>query len=109
MNTREYERVVDGVNTECYTVSKSNRYVAWLKEGARYDSQTLYRMDLETGAVQELTCDADDRIRPVAFIGEDLVYGVAHTSDIDMTHEGSELFPMYRLAIVGSDGEERKN
>lgn len=30
-------------------------------------------------------------------------------SDIDMTHEGSELFPMYRLAIVGSDGEERKN
>ena len=26
-----------------------------------------------------------------------------------MTHEGSELFPMYRLAIVGSDGEERKN
>ena len=109
LNTREYERVVDGVNTECYTVSKSNRYVAWLKEGARYDSQTLYRMDLETGAVQELTCDADDRIRPVAFIGEDLVYGVAHTSDIDMTHEGSELFPMYRLAIVGSDGEERKN
>ena len=109
LKTREYERVVDGVNTECYTVSESNRYVAWLKEGARYDSQTLYRMDLETGAVQEITCDADDRIRPVAFIGEDLVYGVAHTSDMDMTHEGSELFPMYRLTIVGSDGEERKN
>ena len=109
LTTREYERVVDGVNTVCYTVSESNRYVAWLKEGARYDSQTLYRMDLETGAVQEITCDADDRIRPVAFIGEDLVYGVAHTSDMDMTHEGSELFPMYRLTIVGSDGEERKN
>ena len=109
LTTREYERVVDGVNTECYTVSESNRYVAWLKEGARYDSQTLYRMDLETGAVQEITCDADDRIRPVAFMGEDLVYGVAHTSDMDMTHEGSELFPMYRLTIVGSDGEERKN
>ena len=30
LKTREYERVVDGVNTECYTVSKSNRYVAWL-------------------------------------------------------------------------------
>ena len=28
---------------------------------------------------------------------------------MDMTHEGSELFPMYRLTIVGSDGEERKN
>ena len=109
LTTREYERVVDGVNTECYTVSESNRYVAWLKEGARYDSQTLYRMDLETGAVQEITCDADDRIRPIAFMGEDLVYGVAHTSDMDMTHEGSELFPMYRLTIVGSDGEERKN
>lgn len=107
--TREYERVVDGINTECYTVSDSNRYVAWLKEGARFDSQTLYRMDLETGSVQEITCDVSDRIRPVAFMGEDLVYGVAHAADIDTTHEGSEVFPMYRLAIVGSDGEERKS
>ena len=109
LTAKEYERVVDGVNTECYTVSESNRYVAWLKEGTRYDSQTLYRMDLETGAVQEFTCDADDRIRPVAFMGEDLVYGVAHTSDIDTAHEGSARFPMYRLTIVGADGEERKN
>ena len=69
LKTREYERVVDGVNTECYTVSESNRYVAWLKEGARYDSQTLYRMDLETGAVQEITCDADDRSTAGGFIG----------------------------------------
>ena len=29
LKTREYERVVDGVNTECYTVSKFKRYVAW--------------------------------------------------------------------------------
>ena len=109
LTTREYERVVDGINTECYAVSDSNRYVAWLKEGARFDSQTLYCMDLETGSVQEITCDASDRIRPVAFMGEDLVYGVAHASDIDTTHEGSEIFPMYRLTIVGTDGEERKS
>ena len=51
---------------------------AWIWEPAQY---------------RRLHLDADDRIRPVAFIGEDLVYGVAHTSDMDTQPRGSELFP----------------
>lgn len=106
--TREYERVVDGVNNGCFASSETNRYFSWLKEGERYNSQTLYTMDFETGSVREVTCGADERIRPVCYMGEDLVYGKALASDIDLTNEGNEIFPMYQLVILNGDGEEVK-
>jgi len=109
LNTREYERVVDGIRNGCYASSESNRYFSWLKEGERYDSRTLYTMDFETGSVREMTCGEDERIRPICFMGEDLVYGSARTSEINTTDVGNEVFPMYRLAIVNKEGEEIKN
>ncbi len=104
----EYERVIDDVNTGCFAVSESGRYFGWLKEGRRYDSQTLFMMDFETGTVHEITCDASERLRPICFMGEDLVYGKALVSDINIASEGNELFPMYGLVIVNADGEEVK-
>lgn len=103
-----FERVIDGVNNECYASSDTNRYFAWLKEGERYNSQTLYVMDFETGTVREINCGGEERLRPVAFMGEDLVYGKAFISDIDVAHEGEEQFPMYQLVIVNDEGEEIK-
>ncbi len=106
--TLEYERVVDGIKNGCYAGSESNRYFSWLKEGKRYDSCTLYTMDFETGTVWEVTCDDTERIRPVGFMGEDLVYGKAMTGDIDISSEGNEVFPMYQLVIVNTEGENVK-
>lgn len=105
---KTYQRVVDGINNDCYVSSESNRYFSWLKEGERYQSQTIYTIDFETGATRETTCDSGAYIRPVCFMGEDLVYGTALASDINVENEGNEVFPMYQLKIVNSDGEEIK-
>lgn len=106
--TMESERVIDGVKNECYASSETNRYFSWLKEGERFDSQTLYTMDFETGTVREITCTDSERIRPIGYMGEDLVYGKALTADIDCSSEGNEIFPMYLLKIVNTEGEEIK-
>lgn len=99
------ESVITGINNGCYTSSASGRYFSWLKEGARYASQTLCSEDLETGEVWEITCGADECIRQVCYMGEDLIYGTARLSDIDSAGEGSEIFPMYRITIVDVNGE----
>lgn len=106
--TGDYERVIDGLNNGCYVSSESNRYLSWLKEGERYDSKTLYTMDFETGTVWEANAGDDQRLRPICFMGEDLVYGQAYLSDINTENEGSEVFPMYQLKIVNEEGEEVK-
>lgn len=106
--TGEYESVITGVNSGCYTSSDSNRYFSWLVEGERYDSQTLRTMDLETGEIRDVVCDTWERIRQVCYMGENLIYGVALLTDIDSSAAGSEVFPMYELVIVGEDGETIK-
>ncbi len=102
----EYTHVIDGVKTGCFMSSESNRYFSWLKEGERYRSRTLYTMDFESGAVRETTCRDDEQIRPVAYMGEDLVYGLALASDVIDQDEGNEIFPMYQLVIVNGEGEQ---
>ena len=106
LQTRAYEAVLEGLKEECYLSSASNRYFAWLEEGERYDSRTLKVMDFETGTVRETVCGEQERIRPLAFMEEDLVYGTALSSDIDLSHEGSEVFPMSSLTILNEEGEE---
>ena len=106
--TKSYELVAEDIHQECFAGASSGRYFAWLKEGERYDSQTLYRMDFETGAVQEITCGAQERIRPLCFMDNDLVYGTARTTEIDLSHKGEQSFPMYQLAIVNAEGDTVK-
>ncbi|MCD7884194.1 MAG: hypothetical protein LUI87_10910 [Lachnospiraceae bacterium] len=106
--TGDYESVITGVNSGCYTSSDSNRYFSWLVEGERYDSQTLRTMDLETGETRDVVCGTGERIRQVCYMGENLVYGLALLTDIDSSAEGSEVFPMHELVIVGEDGENIK-
>lgn len=106
--TGEYAKVIEGICNDCYASSKTNRYFSWLEEGRRYDSQVLCTMDFETGTTSKVTCSDQERIRPVGYMGEDLVYGTALTADIDSSSEGNELFPMYRLTILNEAGEEIK-
>ncbi|MCC8103766.1 MAG: hypothetical protein LIP11_16455 [Clostridiales bacterium] len=108
MATGAYESVITGVNTDCYVSSESNRYFSWLSEGERYDSQTLCTIDFETGETWEVACSASERIRPICYMEENLVYGVAMLADIDSSNEGSEVFPMYRLVITSGSGETIK-
>ncbi|MCD8023065.1 MAG: hypothetical protein LUF30_08875 [Lachnospiraceae bacterium] len=108
MVTGAYEEIITGVNNDCHTSSDSNRYFSWLVEGDRYDSQTLCTIDLETGETWEVTCGSSERIRQVCYMGENLVYGIARVSDIDSSHEGTEVFPMYTLVIADGNGETIK-
>lgn len=109
LNSRTYETVATGLAWDCYTASDSGRYFAWLKEGEMYDSSTITVIDLETGASREITCGSGERIRPVCFMKEDLVYGIARAAEIDVSHGGNGLFPMYKLEIQDMEGNVVKS
>lgn len=108
LNSRTYETLITGLAQDCYAASDSGRYFAWLKEGEMYDSSTLSVIDMETGASRDITCDGSERIRPICFMKEDLVYGIARTSEIDVPHGGNGMFPMYKLEIQDMEGNTVK-
>lgn len=104
-NTKKVEIVIANVREGTFVVSDDNKYVAWQKEQAEYESGTVILMNLESGEQKEITAEADERIRPVGFMGTDFIYGFAKTAAVRIDEAGKTIFPMNRLIIQNEQGE----
>lgn len=49
-----------------------------------------------------------EAIRPLGFMGEDIIYGVARESDIRTENSGQIFYPMYKVCISNSSGDNLK-
>ncbi len=108
LKSREQSVVIEGVKENCHAVSRNGRYFAWLTEGVEYGSSTLNEIDLESEKITKITAPDGEKIKPVCFMNEDLVYGLAKDSDLAITTLTSGFFPMYELVFVDGSGGEKK-
>ncbi len=102
------EVLVDEVQDDCLAVSSSQKNLAWMNEMEYSDSSGITVMNLETGSSMEITAEADERIRVLGFVNEDVIYGLAKTEDIGVDASGREVFAMYDLRIQNPSGEVEK-
>lgn len=109
LTTKKLTKEVKDLNPGSMAGSELGKQFAWLKENKEFDSKTIMIMDMDTKSTREITCQENERIRIIGFMGEDLVYGIANSADIDTSHEGNELFPMNRIVIENSAGEKVKD
>ncbi len=93
---------VTGLRDNNYGVSASNLMLVWQNAGI-YDSTKLNTMNFGSGRSDSIDAPPGDRILPLGFMGENLVYGLAHNSDIVLTTYEGQIFPMYRILIVDSN------
>ena len=101
MENQTAEKVLEGLSEGSYVVSESNRYIAWIDD---LDSSTnIQVMDLNTLSKSELEAESGTYIRPLSYLGEDLVYGEANQSDLLTNTVGSVTFPMATVKIVDED------
>ena len=61
--------------------------------------------NLESGKERKTECGGDECIRPLGFVKNDFVYGVAKTADTGRTISGEVTVPMYKIGIQNSKGE----
>lgn len=109
LNDRSITVAAEGILEDTHTVSPDGRYFACLAEGSPYGSKTLRVTDFETMENREITCGADEYIRPVCYMNNDLVYGLARGADRDAGNVQTSLFPMYKLVIENEQGSVMKN
>ena len=109
LRSRGYDIVAQNVHENCCVGSSDGRYFAFLPEGEEYGSISLSVLDLETGQSRELSAPEGEKIRPVCFLKEDLVYGFARDTDLAETTLESGYFPMYRLVIEDGEGNVLKD
>ena len=109
LESKNYEILISDLTEDIYKVSKSGRMISWLKEKKPYESRTVYWLNLNDGKQLEIKSGYQQYITVLGFMGEDLIYGVVNTEDVQRDVGGSILFPVDRLLIRNNDDKILKS
>lgn len=102
---KEYMAVADGLTEENFAVSTDHSRIAW-QDGERiYASERLNVMDLETGKKDQIEPQGETVIRLIGFVGNDLVYGLAHFGEQFVSDGRVTGIPLYAIEIMGTSME----
>lgn len=74
IDEKKTDTLVSGLSDESLVVSKSNQLISWKDKD---DDTKIYLMDMNSGNITEITCNRNESIVPLGFVGEDLVYGIS--------------------------------
>ena len=107
MNEFTVTPFVNSETDDYYAVSKSGRYFAWVDPVNRYTNTQIHLEDLKTGMTHQITAEEGFFVLPIAFIGEDFVYGVANASDVKSNAYGDIIYPMSKIEILNTSEEKR--
>ena len=102
---KAYKELVTVAGDDNLFVSGDHKIAVWQEGEDQYHSRQLTVMNLNTGTQSVIKAGANDVIRPLGFMGEDLIYGVARDEDVREEVNGSMFFPMYKVCICNSSGE----
>ena len=106
---KAYEVLVENLLYGSYKVSGSNRMIVWQDGHDRNASQKLVLLNLSNGKETEIEAGSGRYIKPLGFMSEDLIYGIAFKSDISKDAFGATIFPMYHVCIQDERGTVLKD
>ena len=104
----EVTTLVEADTSECYAVSQSGRYLAWIPQSGLNSSQSITLEDLKMGITYQITSGENTYMKPITFIGEDFVYGIANMSDVKEDAVGNLMFPMSKIEILNTSEEKQE-
>lgn len=86
-------------------VSDNHKIAVWAEGENGYSSRVLNIRNLSNDTQNTVTVGEGEAIRPLGFMEEDIIYGVAYTADIAEESSGRIFFPMYKVCICNAYGE----
>lgn len=105
LEEKTYFPMVEITQDDSIQISDNNRIMVWQEGEDIYHCNQLNVRNLNTEVQSIIMAEAGEAIRPLGFMGEDIIFGVAKEEDIVQENSGRIFFPMYKVCICGSDGE----
>jgi hypothetical protein len=106
MDSNEYMQLVTGLTAGNYIINEYNNILAWNENASVYDASSIRVIDVDAKKDYTIEAEDGDRVKVIGFIGNDLVYGVAHAADIYTDAAGQSVFPMYKINVVLYEEDE---
>ncbi|SDB36142.1 hypothetical protein [Butyrivibrio sp. INlla16] len=105
LDSRSQKKLIENLSEDRYCISESGSIIAWHSE----DKKTVQIMNLSTQVTSDIEAESGDFVKVLGFMGEDLVYGMAHEYDVHSDRMGSTVYGMHSIHIVDSDGNILEN
>ncbi len=106
MDSNEYVQLVSGLKDGNYIINETNSILAWHENVSVNDADSIRIIDVAAKNDYTISALEGEKIKLLGFIGNDLIYGTAKTSDIYVDTSGNAVFPMYKLNVVLYEQEE---
>ncbi len=94
---KTYEVILDNAQEAGFMVSENHEIAMW-------QTDQLTVRNFETGTTHTLKAEAGERLFPLGFMEQDVIYGVGRNADIYTEKSGRKFLPMYKLCISDSQG-----
>ncbi len=101
---KSYEVVLEDLSYGTYHVSRDNHLFVWEEGQEEGKAERLFMMNFASGRKTTIDSPQGRYIRALGFVGEDLVYGTANTSDLVQDEFGNTIFLMSTVQISDEDG-----
>lgn len=108
LENRSAEQLVSIRQDDSLQVSENHEIIVWQEGDDINHSNQLNVRNLNTGEQTVIRAEVGEAIRPLGFMGEDIIYGVARESDIRTENSGQIFYPMYKVCISNSSGDNLK-
>lgn len=108
LENRSAEQLVSIRQDDSLQVSENHEIIVWQEGDDINHSNQLNVRNLNTGEQTVIRAEDGEAIRPLGFMGEDIIYGVARESDIWTENSGQIFYPMYKVCISNSSGNNLK-
>lgn len=105
LNSNEYMVLADSLMEGGYAVSGTERHFAWQEGNSLYGAGVIHLMNLDTGIKREIAGGEDDLYRPLGFVGDDFIYGIAKEGDKWIENGRIMDVPMHRIEIMDQSGK----
>ncbi len=92
--------IIENINSDSYAVSQSGQYFAYIDPTKLNEATTITVVDLRTLTNYEIQAESGTYLRPLGFIDEDLIYGIAKKKDVLTDDAGNVSFAMSGLKIM---------
>lgn len=103
LSTRQVKEYITGLVEGSYTISNSHKYFAWTDGKDVNASDTIHFINLDTEERKDVSAGSGEYLKPLGFMEEDFVYGVARKAEVFQDLAGSTVFPMYQIHILEAD------
>ena len=108
LENRSAEQLVSIRQDDSLQVSENHEIIVWQEGDDINHSNQLNVRNLNTGEQTVIRAEDGEAIRPLGFMGEDIIYGVARESDIRTENSGQIFYPMYKVCISNSSVDNLK-